>query len=184
MTENQSVKITEKDSYISLKLLEQIVKETNISKKIIEETNSELWYETINGSGKLFFHNNVTYSGNVRYGVLESGPENISGILTFADGTKYEGEIHNNKITGQGILTFPTGAIYTGELLNGLRNGYGIYQSPEGIKYEGNWKRGLKHGFGKMERPNMFYEGEWKTGYIEGQGKLKWENGNVYEGQL
>lgn len=177
-------KIKDNQKYLPYKLLEQIIKETDVSKKIIEETNSELWYETLTGLGKILFNNNVTYYGSVNNGVLDSGSKTQTCTLLFADGTKYEGEIHNNKLTGKGKFIFPTKAIYTGEVLNGFRNGYGVYSSPEGVTYEGNWKKGLKHGKGKLIRKTMNYEGQWKMGYIEGEGRLKWENGNIYEGEF
>ena len=46
--------------------------------------------------------------------------EIIECTITFKDGTKYIGEIHNNKITGYGKYFFPTGATYEGYVLNGL----------------------------------------------------------------
>lgn len=183
-SQTKTEKIGEKTKFIPIKLMEQIIKETDVSKKIIEETNSELWYETLSGLGKLVFTNNVTYYGNVKNGILESGEKNQPCTLIFSDGTKYEGEVHNNKLTGKGKFIFSTKGIYTGELLNGFRNGYGVYSSPEGVLYDGNWKKGLKHGKGKLIRKGMTYEGEWKNGYIEGEGKMKWENGNVYEGEF
>lgn len=183
-SQTQTEKIGEKSKFIPIKLMEQIIKETDVSKKIIEETNSELWYETLSGLGKLVFINNVTYYGNVKNGILESGEKNQPCTLIFSDGTKYEGEVHNNKLTGKGKFIFSTKGIYTGEVLNGFRNGYGVYSSPEGVLYDGNWKKGLKHGKGKLVRKGMTYEGEWKNGYIEGEGKMKWENGNIYEGEF
>lgn len=183
-TPQKTEKIKDNQKYLPYRLLEQIIKETDVSKKIIEETNSELWYETLTGLGKILFNNNVTYYGSVNNGVLDSGPKTQTCTIIFSDGTKYEGEIHNNKLTGKGKFIFPTKAIYTGEVLNGFRNGYGVYSSPEGVTYEGNWKKGLKHGKGKLIRKTMNYEGEWKMGYIEGEGRLKWENGNIYDGEF
>ena len=63
-------KISNTDNYISYSLLQQIIKETNIPKKVIEEKNSELWYETLSGKGKVFFTNNTTYSGFIKNGIF------------------------------------------------------------------------------------------------------------------
>ena len=177
-------KITKNDQFLSIKLLEQLIKETDIPKEMIEEENSELWFETLTGKGKLFFENNIHYIGNVKFGLFESGNPGEIAEISFTDGTKYEGEVHNNQLTGKGTFYFPTGATYSGEVLNGLRNGYGVYNSPNGIKYEGNWKNGLKNGSGVLIKGNLQYEGEWKDGYMEGNGKIIWESGNIYEGEL
>ena len=120
----------------------------------------------------------------MKNGLLESGPTKEKCQIIFGDGTKYEGEIHENKITGTGKYIFPSGSIYEGGLLNGLRHGFGKYSSPEGITYEGDWKNGLKDGKGTMKRDTMTYEGEWKDGRIHGFGKIHWANGNLYDGHF
>lgn len=178
-------KIKEGQKYIPYKLLEQIVIETNINKKLIEEINSELWYETLNGVGHIEFNNNTLFQGNMENGIIDSGKQNVLCKFKFADGTEYEGEVRDNKLTGNGKFIFPTKAIYTGQVLNGLRHGYGVFTSPNGIIYEGEWFKGLKHGKGKQTINNdMIYDGEWNKGYIQGEGKMTWENGNVYNGQF
>ena len=177
-------KINEDENYLSYNILKEIIKESNIPKKIIEEINSELFYETLTGKGEVTFINNTKYIGSMKNGLLESGPSKEICEIYFEDGTKYEGEIHQNKISGEGKYFFPSGATYEGSLLNGLRHGSGKYVSPEGITYEGEWKNGLKDGKGIMKRSDMTYEGEWKMGRISGKGKIKWSNGNIYEGQF
>ena len=179
---NQTEKIKTDENFLSYKLLQNIILECDIPKKIIEEIGSELWYETLSGKGKIKFSNDIIYEGTIKHGMLESGINNEECILIFQDGTKYIGEIHNNKITGKGKYIFPTGATYTGDLYNGLRDGYGIYKSLDGTSYEGYWKNGLKNGKGIMKRISMEYNGEWLNGNINGLGKLKWDNGNIYEG--
>ena len=179
---NETEKIKTDENFLSYKLLENIIIETDIPKKIIEEINSELWYETLSGKGKIKFSNNIIYEGTIKHGMLESEMNKEESILIFQDGTKYIGEIHNNKITGTGKYIFPTGATYVGSLYNGLRDGYGIYKSLDGTSYEGYWKNGLKNGKGIMKRLSMEYNGEWLNGNIHGLGKLKWDNGNIYEG--
>ena len=177
-------KINQDDNYISYNVLKEILTECKIPKKIIEEKNSELFYETLTGKGLLTFINKMKYLGSMKNGLLESGPNNDKCQIIFGDGTKYEGEIHENKITGNGKYIFPSGSIYEGGLLNGLRHGTGKYSSPEGITYEGDWKNGLKDGKGIMKRDTMTYEGEWKDGRIHGLGKIHWANGNLYDGHF
>ena len=178
-------KIKENENYISSKILNLILLKSNIPKTVIEEINSELYYETITGKGLITFTNNVKYEGYIKNGILQSQNEST---LTFKDGTIYTGEIKNNKITGKGKYFFPTGSTYIGEVLNGYRNGKGIYDSPEGISYEGEWKNGLKHGKGKMINSEIIYEGDWYCGNMHGFGKIIWKNNNninnVYNGNF
>ena len=196
--EKKITKLKEGDKYLSYHILKAILQETDVPRKVVEEKNSELFYETLSGKGKILFSNSMKYYGPVKNGLLETGEEKEKEkdkdkdkekkkeacIILFSDGTKYEGEIHSNKISGEGKYYFPTGAKYTGHLLNGLRDGYGKYFSPEGVSYEGEWKGGLKDGRGVMKCDNMTYEGDWKKGNIDGEGKIRWENGNIYEGQF
>lgn len=57
----------------------------------------------------------MKYYGPVKNGLLETKEDNIkdkdknkeSCIILFSDGTKYEGEIHSNKISGEGNYYFP-----------------------------------------------------------------------------
>ena len=193
MSEDKKIyKLKEGDKYLSYHILKAILQETSVPIKVIEEKNSELFYETLTGKGKVIFSNSMKYYGPVKNGLLETGnPEpqkedekkNVC-IILFPDGTKYEGEIHSNRITGKGKYYFPSGAKYTGSVLNGLRDGFGKYFSPEGVTYEGEWKDGLKHGKGMMKTESMTYDGSWELGNINGKGKIKWENGNIFEGEF
>ena len=200
--EKKITKLKEGDKYLSYHILKAILQETDVPRKVVEEKNSELFYETLSGKGKVIFSNSMKYYGPVKNGLLETKEDKDKErerekdkdkdkekkketcIILFSDGTKYEGEIHSNKISGEGKYYFPSGAKYNGHLLNGLRDGYGKYFSPEGVTYEGEWKAGLKDGRGLMKCENMSYDGEWKKGNIDGEGKIRWENGNIYEGEF
>lgn len=109
---NFNVKINNKEHFIPLKLLEQIVSESDIKKLTIEEEQSELYFDTYNGSGKIYFKNGNVYEGYVKYGILNSveDPNKAPGILKFNNGTIYEGDIKDNTITGVGKYIFNTGA--------------------------------------------------------------------------
>ena len=41
-----------------------------------------------------------------------------------------------------------------------------------------------QNGKGIMKTNTMTYDGNWKMGNIHGEGKIKWENGNVFEGEF
>ncbi len=102
-------RIKYEEHFIPLAILEKVVKETDIDRKIFEEEYSEFVVETLNGSGKIIFNNNNTYEGTVKYGILDSD----NAKIIFEDvGIIYEGEIRKNQITGKGVYTFTkTGSV-------------------------------------------------------------------------
>ena len=177
-------KLKSKEKFVSSQLLANIIKSSTMSKAVVEEPNSELWYETLNGEGKIIFKNNVTYEGFLKYGILNSDDPQNPCTIHFPDGTKYVGTIINNEITGEGTYTFEDVSIYQGQVSNGLREGKGSYKTLDGIFYEGDWKNGLKHGKGKIIQGNMELEGEWKNGILDGKCRIKWKSGNIFDGQL
>jgi hypothetical protein len=44
-----------------------------------------------------------------------------NGSYKWKNGLKYEGEFHNNSISGKGKLYWPDGSYYSGEVLAGKR---------------------------------------------------------------
>ncbi len=65
---------------------------------------------------------------------------------SYADGSKYVGDIVNGKMHGQGTYIWPSGAKYTGEWKNGKMNGQGTYIWPNGDKYVGGWENNRASG--------------------------------------
>ena len=177
-------KLKPNELFITSSLLSNIIKSSDIKKAIIEETTSELWYETLHGYGSIDFKNKVKYTGNLRYGILTNEDPEKPCTIIFPNGTRYTGTMMNNEITGEGEYIFSNGSTYSGSVLNGLRDGKGIFQSADGIIYEGEWKKGLKHGKGKIIQGNMELEGEWREGLIWGKCKIKWKSGNIFNGEL
>ena len=124
MTESrQNFKLKPKEKFISTQLLTNIIESSDISKAVVEEPTSELWYETLNGRGKITFKNNVTYEGFLKYGILNNEDPDNPCSIHFPDGTVFIGTIKNNEITGEGTYTFEDGSTYSGQVLNGLREG-------------------------------------------------------------
>ena len=177
-------KLHPKELYISTSLMNNIISHSTVKKVVIEETTSELWYETYNGPGTIKFKNNMKYTGNLHYGLINNADIDNPCTIIFPNGTKYIGTMINNEITGQGKYLFKNGSTYTGDVLNGLRHGKGTFETEEGIIYEGEWKDGLKHGQGKLIQGNMEIEGQWIEGIIQGKCRIKWKSGNVYDGQI
>ena len=47
-----------------------------------------------------------------------------------------------------GTLTYPNGSKYAGQIKNDRRHGYGTYTYPDGSKYVGQWKDSKYNGKG------------------------------------
>jgi hypothetical protein len=84
----QNFKLKPSENFISTALLKNLIKTSTIPKAIVEETSSELWYETLNGAGTIEFKNKVTYEGNLHYGILDTQEVSTPCNLSFADGTQ------------------------------------------------------------------------------------------------
>jgi hypothetical protein len=106
-----NVKVNNRDICIPKKLLDAIIKETDIPKVIIEEGESELYYPTLSGNGKVLFKNNIKFEGKLKYGNLNANEEKNICQITFPDQTIYKGEIKSNQINGNGSYFFPTGSV-------------------------------------------------------------------------
>lgn len=87
-------------------------------------------------------------------------------VIHYEDGSKYEGEIKQNRI----------------------RNGVGKMTYKDGSYYNGEWKNGRRHGKGTMKycednALNMdFYYGDWVNDNKDGIGVVKWLNGTIFRG--
>jgi hypothetical protein len=93
-----------------------------------------------------------------------------AGLLTYPDGTVYEGEWLDDEQHGQGVCVYPSGNIYIGEWSAGRCEGKGIMLYNDGDIFDGHWKAGLCHGEG------VFYAGLKETVGV-------WANGENVSGQ-
>ena len=59
----QNFKLKPKEQLVSSQLLTNIIKSSTIPKAVVEGINSELWYESLIGQGKIIFKSDVTYEG-------------------------------------------------------------------------------------------------------------------------
>ena len=63
------------------------------------------------------------------------------------DGSIYEGNWVNGKLTGKGRLIKTNGDIYVGDFLNTIPEGIGYSITiDDWLRYDGPWTNGLKHG--------------------------------------
>ena len=82
-----------------------------------------------------------------------------------------------------GVITFANGDKYEGDWSEGAKNGKGKYTCKNGVCYDGKWKDDQRHGSGVCAYGNGdVYEGRWFKNHKHGQGTYKFHNGNVYTG--
>lgn len=89
------------------------------------------------------------------------------GIITFPDGSRYEGMTKNGLFHGKGRMTHTNGDIYQGEWQEGKACGKGVFIDQQGSMYEGEWKNDAYHGKGteQWNYNQIVYTGD----FVEGQ---------------
>ena len=108
------------------------------------------------------------------------GKRNGLGIRVWANGSRYEGNWEDDKMSGDGNYTGVTGCRYIGTFWNGSKHGKGMeeFGNVLGIKYTcpaGNRHPGL--GYCK-------YDGDWERGYFHGKGAFECVDGRGYQGDF
>ena len=110
--------------------------------------------------------------------------ESKQGTKTYADGTKYVGEIKNGEPHGLGTYTSSDGRKYTGEWKNGTTDGQGTASNTDGSTFIGEFKDGEMQGQGAYTFPNgNKYVGEYKDNKRNGQGTFTYSSGDKYVGE-
>ncbi len=130
-------------------------------------------------------------------GTFVGGGLNGRALITYADGTRYEGEMRRGQRVGRGRLVKPgigyadvtyqaggyieyaefqydkdcrcdtPGARYVGEMFAGKRNGKGIFTLANGDKYEGEWHDDLPRGAGTLTHGGKKYSSDWLYGCLQ-----------------
>jgi len=129
---------------------------------------------------------NKVYSRGTYSGTLNGlGRPNGRGIMSFNDGSIYDGEWQNSVMVGQGTCTFSDGITeYSGEWKNGNPDGQGCFLYSNGDRYDGSWENGLMEGLGIYVYKNSeIYDGRWKLNKPHGHGRFVYRGGNIYEGE-
>ena len=79
---------------------------------------------------------------------MKNGKKEGYGVLTWLDGSKYEGEFKNDMAEGNGFASWVDGAIYDGHWHQGKQEGQGRFVSVESKSfsvYQLKWKNEEKH---------------------------------------
>lgn len=72
----------------------------------------------------------------------------------------------NGQIYGKGIMTWRDGSTYNGHYINGKKEGYGKFVFVSQNYYEGYWQQGKQEGLGTLFSKNGEEQkkGIWKDG--------------------
>ena len=85
-------------------------------------------------------------------GPWHHGGRHGSGTFAWHTGHKYlrhVGQYQHDAVDGQGLLEYADGGIYQGELKNIQRHGNGTMRYPDGSRYIGAWAEDRCHGQGQ-----------------------------------
>jgi hypothetical protein len=175
---------------------------TDVANKTMRAMRERIW--SLYAPGALDFNpvHRYEWCRNVKTGVVRAGsqrapdfipeeadgggpqpPDSDSTVVTYNDGTRYEGSIRNGKPDGRGAIVWPNGNKYDGEWRNGERTGKGVFAWANGELYDGNWVDNRRSGYGIHVSPNGdYYDGMWSNDRKSGRGTFVWKNGNRFEG--
>ena len=106
--------------------------------------------------------------------------------IEYPNGDRYVGEVNGRYIpNGMGVLTYANGSVYEGDFKNGELGGAGTFTDENGDKYTGSFRGGIPEGYGNVVfTDGHSYEGEWKKGSINGKGVMSYTNGDRFEGNF
>ncbi|MFP6887458.1 MAG: hypothetical protein VB997_07835, partial [Opitutales bacterium] len=94
--------------------------------------------------------------------VDRSGRKHGMGVYQWNDGSRYEGNFHEDKRHGRGRFTWKTRDVYEGDYQNGQRTGRGSYHWVDGSSYLGEFLNGKRHGQGTFTAGDgTRYQGQW-----------------------
>lgn len=116
-------------------------------------------------------------------GTWRDGRLNGHGVVTLADGERYDGQWKDGEKNGYGVYTYANGDRYDGEYRDDQKNGHGVYTYADASRYDGEWRDGKKNGRGTEIRVDgSRYDGEWRDDLPDGLGTAVWLNGDRYTG--
>lgn len=126
--------------------------------------------------------NGSEYEEATYEGQLKSGKREGQGIMTWADGSTFNG-IWKNDMRCEGKMRFQNGNIYQGGFLNDKMHGTGRLMMVSGIIFVGEFTKNTCDSVGKLLYVSGdIYYGQHRAFVKDGQGKIIYLNGSTYEG--
>jgi len=102
--------------------------------------------------------------------------------VVWPNGEKLDGEIDENQQM-HGIRTAPDGSKYEGDLKNFMPDGKGAFIRADGLRYKGDFAGGQIAGEGEMLfSDGGVYQGTFRDGKPNGHGTMRAANGQIYRG--
>src|SRR5262249_24704434 len=89
----------------------------------------------------------ISWSGRCQNG-LAQGPGVVQWLEDGKPSGRDEGEWRDGKMTGRGVLTWANGNRYDGEFRDGQRSGRGVFTWANGNRYEGEYSDDKRNGHG------------------------------------
>lgn len=98
-------------------------------------------------------------------GSKRAGLSHGRGVVTSANGGRYEGDFVDGKPHGRGVFTWADGHRYKGEWSDGKMQGQGTYIHSNGVRIAGRWHNGKPHGQAVLTRSDgSRLTGQWRDG--------------------
>jgi len=113
--------------------------------EIHEQGEIEFLSDTLPKKGEIKYPNGDHYEGELNI----HGEPHGNGILTKANGIKYEGNMVNGSPHGLGTMTLTNGSISVGKFIHGYRHGQFTTYLSNGTRLECEFQHDKPHGKGK-----------------------------------
>jgi hypothetical protein len=108
--------------------------------------------------------------------------ERGAGVINYASGDLYEGEVRDGGRHGVGVYTWanPQEDFYAGEFVDDAMEGMGVKRWSDGATYYGDRRSEAREGYGVfVYADGGGYEGAWRSGAPNGRGVVWNVDGSV-----
>ncbi len=143
--------------------------------------------------------------GDIQTGCISGDCISGTGIMVYADGSRYDGPFQGGKAHGEGVFQYANRTRYVGMLQDGLPSGIGTLFQEGGTALSGRWEKGEYLGMEYALSPSRTgclegdcmqgngryvfpggeeYAGNFRDGLPHGFGRISYPNGDRYEGEL
>jgi hypothetical protein len=102
--------------------------------------------------------------------------------VVWPDGETLDGEVDENQQM-HGVRTYPDGSKYDGDFKNYMPDGKGAFIRADGLRYKGDFVAGKMEGQGEvLYSDGGVYQGAMHDDKANGQGTMRGANGQIYRG--
>ena len=150
-------------------------------------TSSNYSWMTTQNDAKLWLQNEDTTKVFSWEGETKDSVANGNGVLAWTDETGKEVRQNCDLFFGatsdEDIVTMDDGSRYVGDLVDDKMEGFGVLQKDAEL-YIGSFHESKPNGFLNLyKKNNLYYSGFWKDGAFNGEGTLYKEDGSIKTGE-